>query len=247
MSVGLALETSTDLLGIACVAADDGRLLAERRVHVPRGAVRRTLPLVAETLRDLGLGARDVRFCVAGLGPGSYTGVRVGIATALGLATGCGIAALGVPTLEAVAYTVPAPAPWVLAVQRAGKEADALYAQLFARFADEPRPQPRSAPERLTRDRLLAFLRTHGAPLPARPTSTQAEKGGLWVAGPGAERLSEAFGEGGVSMLPAGGLDRLAAALARLGWLSWKEGLGGQALALVPLYLRPPTAAAPTT
>lgn len=83
------------------------------------------LPLVEACLERAGVGRRELAAVAALAGPGSFTGVRVACATALGLADALGIVAFGVPTLEAYALAAPAGAGRVLAV------VDALRGEWF--------------------------------------------------------------------------------------------------------------------
>ena len=99
----LALDTATEVLAIA---VDDGAArasLALRRglQHSPA-----LLPLADRLLAELGLSAADLDLVVCSVGPGSFTGIRIGLATAkgIGLATGCPV--VGVSTLDALAL------PW---------------------------------------------------------------------------------------------------------------------------------------
>jgi tRNA threonylcarbamoyl adenosine modification protein YeaZ len=83
------------------------------------------LPLVEACLERAGVGRRELAAVAALAGPGSFTGVRVACATALGLADALGIVAFGEPTLEAYALAAPAGAGRVLAV------VDALRGEWF--------------------------------------------------------------------------------------------------------------------
>ena len=106
----LALDTATDAVCTALVA-DDGRALAEAVSHVPGGAARRVLADVDHVLAAAGVGLGDLRGIVVGRGPGSFTGVRIGLATAAALADGAGLPLAGVSTLEALRH-LNAPARW---------------------------------------------------------------------------------------------------------------------------------------
>lgn len=95
----LALEFSTDRRSAA--VAVDGRLLAEVHhqgvLHTPR------FQLVQSALEQAGVSRHDIGRLVIGLGPGSYTGIRMAISMAQGWQLGTGVATVGCPSLEALA------------------------------------------------------------------------------------------------------------------------------------------------
>jgi tRNA threonylcarbamoyladenosine biosynthesis protein TsaB len=102
----LAFDTATDTTTSALV--DDEEVLGER-VSTPKTL----LEDVDALLRQGGAHAGDVEALVVGLGPGSFTGTRIGLATARGLALALGIPAAGVSTLDALAAGAPGAVPVV--------------------------------------------------------------------------------------------------------------------------------------
>jgi tRNA threonylcarbamoyladenosine biosynthesis protein TsaB len=122
----LALDTA---LG-ACSAAvlRDGELLAVRSEPMERGHQERLAPMIAEAMRESGLGFPALDRLAVTVGPGSFTGVRVGLAFAKGLALALDRPCLGVGTLEALAAS--APSAFVAAAIDARR--DRVYLQAFA-------------------------------------------------------------------------------------------------------------------
>jgi tRNA threonylcarbamoyladenosine biosynthesis protein TsaB len=96
----LAMDTATEVLAL-CASRDEAwASLCLRRglQHSPS-----LLPLAEQLLSQLGMGAADLQLLVCSLGPGSFTGIRIGLATALGIAHARGIPLVGVSTLDAIA------------------------------------------------------------------------------------------------------------------------------------------------
>ena len=100
----LLLETSTSTLSVALSA--DGKVIAERVCTEPRQQASLAAPLAKEVLDDAGLSVADCNAVCVSKGPGSYTGLRVGVSTAKGLCFGAGIPLLSVGTLEILANSV---------------------------------------------------------------------------------------------------------------------------------------------
>lgn len=262
MRIALGLETGGGGIGVALIDADDGHDIACRSVQTPDGAVGAALREIGRTLGGVGVAVSDLAFLSVGLGPGSYTGVRVGIATALGLSLGRGIPVIGVPSLEAGALEAPEGAGLVLATQTASRDATALYAQVFRRTEGNRRPEALTDPRRLVRAEVPDFLRDAGLRIPPDEETPESARGlggppeglwpgeaspgpAVWVVGPARMRILSPPVLGGLRE-PAGSPGPIPARfVAALGRLRWKEGLGGQTMALVPLYLRPPTTATP--
>ena len=72
-----------------------------------KGQAERLVPLLEEVLAEGGLGWGALKALAGGTGPGNFTGVRIAVAAARGLALGLGIPALGVTRLEALAHGLP--------------------------------------------------------------------------------------------------------------------------------------------
>jgi tRNA threonylcarbamoyladenosine biosynthesis protein TsaB len=100
----LAIDTATRR-GSVAVAGPDGTL-AERSADVPGGHLEWLVPAIAETLGDAGLGPDAVDGLVVSIGPGGFTGLRVGVATAVLWARARDIPMLGLSTLEIIAAGV---------------------------------------------------------------------------------------------------------------------------------------------
>ncbi|MEU2347344.1 tRNA (adenosine(37)-N6)-threonylcarbamoyltransferase complex dimerization subunit type 1 TsaB [Modestobacter sp. NPDC049651] len=101
----LALDTATPTLvvGVARWSADAGtEVLAERAVASGNRHAELMTPTVREALAAAGVGLRDVEAVVTGLGPGPFTGLRVGVVTAAALADARGLPVAGVCSLDAV-------------------------------------------------------------------------------------------------------------------------------------------------
>ena len=99
----LALDTSTPATTVAL--ADDGRMIAERSEVAANRHGELLSPFIDEVLREAGVGAREVGMVAVGVGPGPFTGLRVGLVTAAAFADALGIPARGVCSLDAVACT----------------------------------------------------------------------------------------------------------------------------------------------
>lgn len=101
----LAIETSTMLGGIAIV--DDNGLISEIRLNVSVEHSERLMPEIEHLLKSSGLTINDVDAFAISSGPGSFTGLRVGMATVKGLSFASGKPVISVPTLEAMAWNFP--------------------------------------------------------------------------------------------------------------------------------------------
>jgi len=97
----LALDNSLDFLTL--VLGRDGRLVDERRMKAESHSSEVVAVKVSQLLQDHGVSPGDLSSLVVTLGPGSFTGVRVGLAFCKGLSEGLGIPLFGVPTPDALA------------------------------------------------------------------------------------------------------------------------------------------------
>ena len=100
----LALDTATPASTAGLVEIDDGGLrgVAERRTVDPRAHGERLAPEIAAVLSDAGARPGDLGAIVAGLGPGPFTGLRVGLATAASMGQALGIPTYGVCSLDGI-------------------------------------------------------------------------------------------------------------------------------------------------
>ncbi len=101
----LALETS-ELTGSVAVAAN-GKLLAELQLDPQQRSAQSLAPAIRSLLEQVGWRPSDIRLLAVTVGPGSFTGLRVGVATAKVLAYAAGAEILGIGTLEAIAAAAP--------------------------------------------------------------------------------------------------------------------------------------------
>lgn len=121
----LALDSST-LTGSAAVL-DGGVVLAESTARVRAGHAEQMLPLVQEVLARAELTLAAVDLLAVGVGPGSFTGVRIAVATAKGLALATGLPLWGVGSLDALAEGA-----WALGEGVLVAALDARRGELFA-------------------------------------------------------------------------------------------------------------------
>lgn len=100
----MALDTSTSALTVALVR--DGQVAAERSSKGERNHSIRLLPEIADMLREAGIAPAGLDAVAVGTGPGSYTGVRIGVTVAKTFAWSLGIPVVGVSGLEALAFGI---------------------------------------------------------------------------------------------------------------------------------------------
>ncbi len=120
----LAIDTTLE----ACQAAviDGARVLASRSEPMQRGHQERLAPLVQQVVADSGLAFKALDRIAVTVGPGSFTGLRVGLAFAKGLGLALGIPCAGVQTMHAMAAGQPGRLAVALDARR-----EQVYLQLF--------------------------------------------------------------------------------------------------------------------
>ena len=213
----LAVDTATDAMGVALW--DVTGLVDERRWLTRRQHTRELAPAVDVLLARHDVSADGLAGVAVALGPGSYTGLRIGLAFAKGLASATGAAVVGVPTLDIVA--APYSPPWIdrqavlWAVIQAGR--GRLAALPYG--PDGRRPEP-------------------GTVRPGPLADLLARTGeGDWIVGELSDEERSQAAAAGLRVLPA-------AAARRAGWLAYLalRGVGVRAEAqeelaeLVPYY-----------
>jgi tRNA threonylcarbamoyladenosine biosynthesis protein TsaB len=100
----LGIDSSTLAAGVAVV--DETRVIMEGFLQTRKVHSERLLPLIDTWLRQAELGLEELDGISVTIGPGSFTGLRIGIATAKGLAQGADLPLVGVPTLDAMALNL---------------------------------------------------------------------------------------------------------------------------------------------
>jgi tRNA threonylcarbamoyladenosine biosynthesis protein TsaB len=146
----LGIETATALGGVAVVSGD-GSLLGEITLLGRESHSERIIPALEDLLASLGAGRADLAAIAVSRGPGSFTGLRTGLAAAKGLAFSCGIPLFGVPTLEVLAANAPARSGDVCAILNARR--GEFFRALFS--AGDAGPI-RQTPDSLIAERELA-------------------------------------------------------------------------------------------
>ena len=198
--------------GSAVAVVRAGQVAAGRTDLAPSGQAERLMPMIETVCADAGTSLSDLDLIAVTIGPGSFTGIRIGLAAARGLALATGLPCVGVTSFEAVAASVPPHLrPLVVTLDSRRKE---IFVQCFAENSEA------------------------GAPMMLRPedAARNLPQGQLWVAGDAAALLirwlvSEAC------IVP--GTDRVdPAAIAALAAARWRA--DERPSLPRPLYLRAP-------
>lgn len=101
----LAIDTSTMLGGIAIM--DESLLIAESRLNVRSTHSERLMTEIEHCLKQSGIKISDIDVFAVATGPGSFTGLRIGVSTIKGFSYATGKPIVSVPTLEALAWNFP--------------------------------------------------------------------------------------------------------------------------------------------
>ncbi len=219
----LAIETSDQSGSVA--ALEGGHVVGCCDLDPAVRSAVSLAPAIAQLLGDVDWRPRDVQLVTVATGPGSFTGLRVGVTTAKMFAYAAGAEVLGVHTLEAIAWQ----APWqtrelwvVIDAQR-----DQVFARRFSRNSSDDW-QAQGEVLLLDNDAWLRQLAGGGA-------------GGLAVSGPALAKLSDRIPRDVTIVDHALWLPK-AEAVGQLGWRYYQSGRREDAGALVPYYFRPSAA-----
>ena len=173
-------------------------------------------------LNAFGMKPHDVDLFACSAGPGSFTGVRIGVATVKGLAFGSGRPAVGVSTLEALARNLDFgdDASKIICPVMDARRGQ-LYTARFVRRGSEL--------ERLTPDRAISYTEFENETLPL---------GKVWLCGDGYGLVQGLLPEGTVYDTPEPMRYQSAYSVALSAWLAYRRGEYGDADSLRPVYLR---------
>ncbi len=220
----LALDTSTRLAGIALYDGERG-LIGEYHWHSANQHTVELMPQVEQLFGQSGLTPGDLRAVAVALGPGSFTGLRVALAAAKGLALAGRLTLLGIPTLDVVAYPHGRQPLPVIALVQAGRGR-----VCWAPYAHGPAGWAAQAPYALASVADLAASIVHpvlfaGEMLPGTRVL-----------------LTERLGDKAGCLPPALSMRR-AGYLAEMAWARFGAGEADDPVALTPIYLHEPAPA----
>lgn len=215
----LAIDTATRWTGLAL--RDDNQVVAEQGWLSTRTQSMELAPAVSAMLQRAALGTGDLMAVAVAIGPGSYTGLRIGLGLAKGMALAHQMPLVGVPTLDIIAASqVPAEGELVVVVE-AGR-----HRITTGRYGWQKKGwEALETPHNETWEELLARL--------APPVTLAGE---ISRAG---QKLIRGAGRGYRVASPAARVRR-AAVLAEIGWFRLRRGRIDDPATLTPLYLRDP-------
>ncbi len=219
-----AIEVSTRISSVALLDIITGEELSECHLPADWESSVTLIPAMEALLKERDLTAADLSAVAVSIGPGSFTGIRVGIATAEGLCLPSNLLTFGIPTLDGLAENL-------LHATLTGEALCLVDAQRGECFVghyhiDEGSFRALSPPTILGIDRLEALIQDRA-----------------WIVGPGALKyekfIHESLGTRGLFAFNAQHQPS-AMSIARIAYRQWQSGLRPTLDQLKPLYLRPP-------
>ena len=221
----LALDSSTRHLGLA-LYHDERGVLAEWSWEAGDFHTRALAPMIQTLLAQVGVSVAEVQALGVALGPGSFTGLRSGLALAKGLAYARGIPLVGVPTLDVVAAGVPLDPERHLAATLLAGRGRLAVAWYRPAAPDEPSTAGGwvrvQGPQVLTAEQLAHAIR--------QPTLVAGE-----LRPEDRARLRRRWKK--VRLLSPAFCVRRPALLAELAWARWQQGQVDDPADLSPIYL----------
>jgi tRNA threonylcarbamoyladenosine biosynthesis protein TsaB len=149
----LALETSSSLCAVCVLDPTGGKILAEISNDIGRGHAERLMDDLAAVLSGAGISYPQLTSVACGVGPGSFTGIRIGVAAARGFGLALKVPVYGVTSLQAVALLgrESAAGKDILAILDAGR--GEAYVQRF-----DPRARPAGPPQAMLLEALTSYF-----------------------------------------------------------------------------------------
>ncbi len=220
----LGIETSGPVCSVGL--ADSDAVLAERMVWGQKIHSVRLIPLIDGVLRDAGKRPADLEGIAVSAGPGSFTGLRIGMTTAKALAHALNLPVAGVPSLDILAHPLHSAGCPVMVIVPARK--DEVYGAVYT---PETMPRPLQPPAALSTAELIETARRFAGPL-----LFTGEAAGIYR-----EQLEHELGSE-ARFAPSSLRQPRGAVVAEMGSLLIAEGRGATAFTLQPEYIRPPAA-----
>jgi tRNA threonylcarbamoyladenosine biosynthesis protein TsaB len=219
-----AIEVSTRISSVALLDLITGEELAEVSLPADWESSVTLIPALETLLNEKEMTPQDLAAVAVSVGPGSFTGIRVGIATAEGLCLPSNLLAFGISTLDGLAENLRA-------AEMQGEALCLVDAQRGECFVGHYEIGKDDFKE-LEPPQILGFEKIH-----------TILKGRAWIVGPGAlkyeKEIREGMGTQGMFAFTAHHQPR-ALSIARLAYRQWQAGKRPTIDQLKPLYLRPP-------
>jgi tRNA threonylcarbamoyl adenosine modification protein YeaZ len=127
----LALDTAANFCSVAVLDVETASVLSESSQDIGKGHAERLMAAIEQVLADAMISITEIGKIAVSVGPGSFTGVRVGVSTARGFALALGCEAVGISTLQALAYDAQKSFPGRQVLSIIDARRDELYAQFF--------------------------------------------------------------------------------------------------------------------
>ncbi len=224
MALLLSLETSTQSCSVAL--HKDGKLLAERETKIPRSAAAQIAVMIQEVIQQANHKPSELNGVVVASGPGSYTGLRIGVATAKGLCYALNIPLISVNTLHLLASQ----GKDIFRTQERSFDQDKI---LFCPMLDARRMEVYCM--------LTDFNLKELEPIQARIIDEQSfgeylEQQVIYFLGEGAQKCKEIIRQNNARFLPD--VIPQARRLGEMGHAKWQQSLFEDVVTFEPFYLK---------
>ncbi|HHW66408.1 tRNA (adenosine(37)-N6)-threonylcarbamoyltransferase complex dimerization subunit type 1 TsaB [Defluviitalea raffinosedens] len=218
----LALDSSGNVASVAII--EDDQLLIELTMNYKKTHSQTLLPMIDSICKMVNLDLESLDYIAAASGPGSFTGLRIGVATAKGLAYALNKPIIGVPTLDGLAYNITYTDYLICPIM------DARRNQVYTAFYlwEKGLLKRQSDYLAIEIDECVKRAKEYNKPLVFLGDGVPVYK----------DKIKEAIGDGEYYFAPQSCNMQKASSIGSLGMILAKEGKAQDSMEFVPFYLR---------